>query len=141
MGSQAPEAHLLGYGSELGPRGARAFTGNPLTTTQGKILKDEETVASYKIEEKGFVVCVVNKVPCGPTSPHSKLDNLRGHPLTRPLNIAQGCSARGILLRYSRDPCASSGGYSRASRCPGASYCSRCRRPFYTYPGRPRSSG
>ncbi|KAG6031538.1 hypothetical protein E4U41_007538 [Claviceps citrina] len=27
----------------------------------GKILKDEETVASYKIEEKGFVVCMVNK--------------------------------------------------------------------------------
>ncbi|KAK3504457.1 XPC-binding domain-containing protein [Neurospora crassa] len=27
----------------------------------GKILKDEETVESYKIEEKGFVVCVVNK--------------------------------------------------------------------------------
>ncbi|XWW97086.1 hypothetical protein V2A60_005067 [Cordyceps javanica] len=27
----------------------------------GKILKDEETVASYNIEEKGFVVCMVNK--------------------------------------------------------------------------------
>ncbi|KAH6687412.1 nucleotide excision repair protein RAD23 [Plectosphaerella plurivora] len=27
----------------------------------GKILKDEETVESYKIEEKGFVVCMVNK--------------------------------------------------------------------------------
>ncbi|KAH8889348.1 UV excision repair protein Rad23 [Thozetella sp. PMI_491] len=27
----------------------------------GKILKDEDTVESYKIEEKGFVVCVVNK--------------------------------------------------------------------------------
>lgn len=31
-------------------------------TALGKILKDEETVESYKIEEKGFVVCVVNKV-------------------------------------------------------------------------------
>jgi len=28
----------------------------------GKILKDEDTVESYKIEEKGFVVCVVNKL-------------------------------------------------------------------------------
>jgi hypothetical protein len=28
----------------------------------GKILKDDDTVESYKIEEKGFVVCVVNKV-------------------------------------------------------------------------------
>ncbi|TQS32724.1 hypothetical protein Golomagni_06953, partial [Golovinomyces magnicellulatus] len=27
-----------------------------------KILKDEETVESYKIEESGFVVCMVNKV-------------------------------------------------------------------------------
>ncbi|KAF5688283.1 UV excision repair Rad23 [Fusarium circinatum] len=27
----------------------------------GKILKDEETVGSYNIEEKGFVVCMVNK--------------------------------------------------------------------------------
>lgn len=32
---------------------------DPLT---GKILKDEDTVETYKIEEKGFVVCVVNKV-------------------------------------------------------------------------------
>jgi len=32
----------------------------------GKILKDEETVASYKIEEKGFVVCVVNKPKAAP---------------------------------------------------------------------------
>ncbi|KAK3375106.1 XPC-binding domain-containing protein [Podospora didyma] len=32
----------------------------------GKILKDEETVESYKIEEKGFVVCVVNKKAAAP---------------------------------------------------------------------------
>ncbi|KAK0646284.1 XPC-binding domain-containing protein [Cercophora newfieldiana] len=32
----------------------------------GKILKDEETVESYKIEEKGFVVCVVNKPKAAP---------------------------------------------------------------------------
>lgn len=28
----------------------------------GKILKDEETVATYKIEEKAYVVCMVSKV-------------------------------------------------------------------------------
>jgi hypothetical protein len=33
-----------------------------LTAPAGKILKNEDTVESYKIEEKGFVVCVVNKV-------------------------------------------------------------------------------
>ena len=30
--------------------------------TTGKILKDDDTVETYKIEEKGFVVCMVNKV-------------------------------------------------------------------------------
>lgn len=34
----------------------------------GKILKDEETVESYKIEEKGFVVCVVNKPKATPAT-------------------------------------------------------------------------
>ncbi|KAL1843677.1 hypothetical protein VTJ49DRAFT_377 [Mycothermus thermophilus] len=34
----------------------------------GKILKDEDTVETYKIEEKGFVVCVVNKPKPEPKS-------------------------------------------------------------------------
>lgn len=33
----------------------------------GKILKDEESVGSYNIEEKGFVVCMVNKPKPKPT--------------------------------------------------------------------------
>lgn len=37
------------------PLGADQFT-------TGKILKDDDTVETYKIEEKGFVVCMVNKV-------------------------------------------------------------------------------
>lgn len=41
-----------------------------LTNSLGKILKDEETVASYNIEEKGFVVCMVNKVRPICLSPH-----------------------------------------------------------------------
>ncbi|CEJ89344.1 Putative UV excision repair protein rhp23 [[Torrubiella] hemipterigena] len=34
----------------------------------GKILKDEETVESYKIEESGFVVCMVNKPKPAPAA-------------------------------------------------------------------------
>ncbi|KAI5465720.1 XPC-binding domain-containing protein [Mariannaea sp. PMI_226] len=35
----------------------------------GKILRDEETVSSYNIEEKGFVVCMVNKPKVKPAAP------------------------------------------------------------------------
>lgn len=34
----------------------------------GKILKDDDTVESYKIEEKGFVVCMVNKPKPAPAA-------------------------------------------------------------------------
>ncbi|KAI1173770.1 XPC-binding domain-containing protein [Nemania sp. FL0916] len=34
----------------------------------GKILKDEEKVETYKIEEKGFVVCMVNKPKAAPSA-------------------------------------------------------------------------
>ncbi|KAI8962448.1 UV excision repair protein Rad23 [Daldinia sp. FL1419] len=34
----------------------------------GKILKDEDTVASYKIEEKGYVVCMVSKPKAAPAA-------------------------------------------------------------------------
>jgi hypothetical protein len=32
----------------------------------GKILQDGNTVESYKIEEKGFIVCMIQKVWCLP---------------------------------------------------------------------------
>ncbi|KAI0847836.1 UV excision repair protein Rad23 [Daldinia vernicosa] len=34
----------------------------------GKILKDEETVAAHKIEEKGYVVCMVSKPKAAPAA-------------------------------------------------------------------------
>jgi len=59
MGARDSEAHLLWYASP----GAVVHARSPkLTTVTGKILKNEDTVESCKIEEKGFVVCVVNKV-------------------------------------------------------------------------------
>jgi hypothetical protein len=33
-----------------------------LTCYLGKILQDAHTVESYKIEEKGFIVCMISKV-------------------------------------------------------------------------------
>jgi hypothetical protein len=47
-------------------------TEHPWSSTEqaaGKILKDEDTLENYKIEEKGFVVCMVNKV-CGEAWEH-----------------------------------------------------------------------
>ncbi len=55
----------------------------------GKILQDANTVESYKIEEKGFIVCMISKV-C--SSPHlncavsNQQNSLRlRRPLLRPL--------------------------------------------------------
>ncbi|KAF7548133.1 hypothetical protein G7046_g8777 [Stylonectria norvegica] len=47
----------------------------------GKILKDEETVGSYSIEEKGFVVCMVNK-PKGKPAPPPAAESSTAPPAT-----------------------------------------------------------
>lgn len=57
MGTRDPKAYLLWYADFQ-----MYACGTKTDGLIGKILKNEDTVESYKIEEKGFVVCVVNKV-------------------------------------------------------------------------------
>ena len=67
MGSEPAEAHLFRYVSTTSENAMlqfRRYSSNSwlLTICIGKVLNDANTVESYKIEEKGFVVCMQNKV-------------------------------------------------------------------------------
>lgn len=58
MGGGSAEAHLLrkvavGFVSCIHPN---------VTLHTGKILQDQNTIQSYSIEEKGFIVCMISKV-------------------------------------------------------------------------------
>ncbi|KJZ78913.1 hypothetical protein HIM_01686 [Hirsutella minnesotensis 3608] len=55
----------------------------------GKILKDDETVASYNIEEKGFVVCMVNKPKDKPTASAAASEPSAAPPATPAQPVAQ----------------------------------------------------
>lgn len=61
VGGWPTETHILRYDFTLA--GTLRLT---LLALIGKILQDANTVESYSIEEKGFIVCMLSKVRVGP---------------------------------------------------------------------------
>lgn len=62
MGDIADEVDLLGYVPHKAAIACSRQSQLSLTCCPGKILQDASIIESYKIEEKGFIVCMVSKV-------------------------------------------------------------------------------
>ncbi|KAG9515131.1 hypothetical protein KCU79_g23673, partial [Aureobasidium melanogenum] len=50
----------------------------------GKILQDDKTVESYKIEEKGFIVCMTSKPKAAPSKPSAPATPAPAAPASTP---------------------------------------------------------
>ncbi|KAK1473228.1 UV excision repair protein Rad23 [Colletotrichum cuscutae] len=85
----------------------------------GKILKDDDTVESYKIEEKGFVVCMVNKPKAPKPAPAAESSSAPAVPATPAQRVASTPAAPPAPAAQAAAPAAAPATPTPAARSTG----------------------